>query len=185
MAGSLGAAVRSEAGGWSRTTTLFGLSLFLGATFAVLPLLLIGQGLGPGLREVLLAMMAGVCIMTLLQPFGVRPVQRRWQVPERWRRQLASDALAVAYGIVLGPGFLNSVMVSAFWVFLFATLLVPPIAAMAGWAIYETVRTVGFHVMSRRGAGMKFSNAARSQLILIPAAALSAVTTVLLASHPA
>jgi hypothetical protein len=179
MVATLGPAVR---GSWTsrlKIRLLFVASMWVGSLFPVLLLIIVGFGIRTAhLRVFVFLLIAIAGTVAIAQPFGVRAVQSRWQVPQGWRYVLPADVLAVSYGFLLGPGFLTSIVVSAFWVFLTAALIVPATAVIVGWLMYTLVRGAGFLLLSSGSHDMALPGIARSQLLLIPAALLSAAVTI-------
>jgi hypothetical protein len=150
MVGSLGPAVS----GVERRS--LGVVLgFVGATMLASlimasSLVLVGELLATAsLEAVEISFVTGALILSVSQVLGSsRPLQSEWQVPERWRRQMAPDVLAAFYGFILGFGVFTAVVVSAFWVFLALSLIVDPWIAIAGWGTYAAVRSGGFVLLS-------------------------------------
>lgn len=145
MLGALGPAVRGVALPRQTVAISFGAATLAGSLLAGTVLATVGAVLAAaGLGVLTVSALVGTSVLAFAQVVGQRPVQSRWQVPERWRRQLDVDVLAVFYGFILGFGVFTAVVVSAFWVFAAATLLVPLPVALAGWAMYGLVRVGGF-----------------------------------------
>jgi hypothetical protein len=128
-----------------RVTVLHGAGLAAGALIMGL-LLALGRAVmvGAGLRSVLVIPAAIALAVAVGQCGGLPVPQRRWQVPEYWRRAVDADILPVAYGAILGFGVFTSVVVSAFWVFVAVTLIYPAPVAVAGWLAYAGGRIAGF-----------------------------------------
>ncbi|MGH7717323.1 MAG: hypothetical protein ACREON_00560 [Gemmatimonadaceae bacterium] len=117
-------------------------------------------------------------VLATLQLVGLPVVQLRRQVPDHWRGRVDGQVLAWLYGLLLGTGFATAVMVSAFWVFLTMTLVVAPVVAFLGWAVYALTRGLGFwRISSRNGIEGMFLRPGQHQLLVV-VATLIAVATV-------
>lgn len=69
--------------------------------------------------------------------------QRRWQVPEVWRRTLPPRTVAIGYGLLLGPGFLVYIRSTAYYlVLLGAALSGSPLLGAACSALIAVGRAV-------------------------------------------
>jgi hypothetical protein len=174
MLGALGPAVRGVA--LPRQTVAFGFglstmigSLLAGAVLAAVGALLAAAGLG----FLGVGALAVASIVALAQIAGARPLQSRWQVPEPWRRQLDLDVLAVFYGFILGLGVFTAVVVSAFWVFVAATLIVPLPVALAGWAGYGLARAGGFVIAAASRPNLQAPTRKDDRRIALTATALA------------
>jgi hypothetical protein len=130
-----------------RVTTLHGLGLLAGAVLMSLVLALVrALVVVAGVRPVLIAPVSIALALAALQSVGVRIPDSSWQVPEYWRRALDAELLPIAYGAILGFGVFTSVVVSAFWVFVAATLLYTVPLGLIGWSAYALGRTIGFRL---------------------------------------
>jgi hypothetical protein len=58
-----------------------------------------------------------------------------WQVPVVWKESLPPVFTATVYGLLLGVGFLTSVVVPLYWVLLAGSVAIPslPIVLLAWW----------------------------------------------------
>jgi hypothetical protein len=179
MVATLGPAVRGSRTSRLRIPFLFVASLCAGSIFLVLPLIIVGHDIYIAHLDIFaFLLIAFSASLAIAQLFGMRAVQRTWQVPRGWRYILSADVLAVSYGFLLGPGFLTSVVVSAFWVFLTTTLIVPASVVIIGWLTYTLVRGMGILLVSLKFHDMALPRIARSQMLLMPAAILSTTVTV-------
>lgn len=130
-----------------RVTTLHGLGLLAGAILMSLTLSLVrALVIVAGVRAVLIVPVVIALALAALQSAGLRIPDSSWQVPEYWRRVLDADLLPVAYGAILGFGVFTSVVVSAFWVFVAATLIYTVPLALIGWSAYALGRAIGFRL---------------------------------------
>lgn len=130
-----------------RVTLLHSAGLAMGAILMALVMSLVrSAALAAGLSAGL-AIPAGVALaIAVLQSLGMTLPQRRWQVPEYWRRTIDAGVLPVAYGAILGFGVFTAVVVGAFWVFVAATLLFTLPTALLGWLAYALGRAIGFRL---------------------------------------
>ena len=182
MVGSLGHAVRGAEKRKARSVALLHTTgLVIGATLIALALATVGAGLrGAGLTDLLMAFAVASLLIVVAQLAGMRLPESRWQVPEVWRRQIDTSALAFIYGALLGLGIFTAVVVAAFWVFLVLTLLVSPIIAVVGWVLYALARSLGFIVVTARSTPERIflSHAQRRFLLAFSGAIACWATTV-------
>lgn len=152
MVGALGPVVHGTTRQLVTTVTAYGAGSVLGASITALTLSAVGMAL-QSLSAVPVAWgVLGVsATLVLWQVLGFRVPQSHWQVPEHWRRAMDLDVLAFAYGLLLGLGVFTAVVIAAFWVLVAVTLFVSPATALAGWALYAVVRTIGFAALARNG----------------------------------
>jgi hypothetical protein len=130
-----------------RVTARHGGGLLAGAVVMSLMLALVGSlAIAAGLRSIFVLLVSIALALAVLQSFGLRIPQSRWQVPEYWRRTLDAGTLPVAYGAILGFGVFTAVVVGAFWVFVAATLLYTAPVALIGWTAYAFGRMIGFRL---------------------------------------
>lgn len=159
-----------------KISLIFGITLMLGSSVAVFVTLLAGVAIRAGeASSVVFPLVAGLSLPAMLQPLGLRPIQRRWQVPYRWHLMLDLRTLTAFYGLLLGPGALTAVVVSGYWVFLGASVFMPPLALVTGWLMFSLVRAVGFWLGASRLSFTALPGIARSGLLLWPTATLCAV----------
>jgi hypothetical protein len=146
MVGALGPAVRGvDTMTGRRVLRLHVGSLVLGAWLAALVSASLGTVvLHTHVERAIIALGILGVLGTVAQLLGARPLQARWQVPERWRRQLDIAALAIAYGLLLGMGVMTAVTVTCFWTFVALGLVVGSIPAMLGWSAYGLARGAAF-----------------------------------------
>jgi hypothetical protein len=150
MASSLGRAVCTRSGCDRRLLGLHAIGLWIGATAAGLLVALLGRLIpGTGTQMALDAVVMVVGLLTFGQLFALRPIQSRWQVPRHWMGLLGPETTAGLYGLLLGAGVLTAVVVTAFWAFVVASLVVSPVVAIVGWSCYAAARATGFYVSSR------------------------------------
>lgn len=141
MVTSLGPAVRSADREPKSIALVFAAGAALGASLVGLAIAALGvmlQSLDAELPTTVVVV-SGLAIATA-QVAGLRVPQSSWQVPEPWRRLLDLDVLALFYGLILGVGFLTSVVVAAFWAFLAVTLAASPAVAIVAWLAYGSTR---------------------------------------------
>lgn len=143
MLGSLG--VRSSADNRSVVRTFLvglgiGTSILVLLTWTGRAIIQTAGVLEASVRVLLMASVA----MVVAQALGASPIQSRWQVPERWRRSAELDVLGLIYGLLLGLGMLNAVVLTAFWFVLLSAVLVPPWVSAILWFSYALTRHVGF-----------------------------------------
>lgn len=178
MVGALGPVVHGAERTRRMTIGAYATGLALGSTLLALLLTLAGEAFrAAGLRPIVLALVALAATVSAMQVLGVGPLQSRWQVPERWRRQMDVEILALLYGFLLGLGVFTAVVVSAFWVLVALTLLAPPALAVSGWLAYALVRTVGFVVVAKLPDGSEalFSTGLRRRLLVAGAVLVGAI----------
>jgi hypothetical protein len=178
MVGALGPVVHGAKRTRRRTIGAYGTGLVLGSLVLALVLGLAGQALrGAGLRPVAIVLVAAALTLSCLQLLGLRPLQSRWQVPERWRRQIDIEILGLLYGFLLGLGIFTAVVVSVFWVLVVLTLLVQPVVAVAGWLLYAFVRLAGFVVVAKLPEGTEtlFSTGVRKRVLVVGAVLIGAI----------
>jgi hypothetical protein len=85
-----------------------------------------------------------------------------------------TEILAWLYGVLLGVGFATSIVVSAFWVFLALTLLMPVHVALVGWGAYAITRGFGFWSVSAfRGIDGAFLGRNQRAAMVMGSAALA------------
>jgi hypothetical protein len=128
-----------------RVSIVHGLGLLLGALLMGLVLVVVGSAASTiGARQACQVLLLVALAVAVLQCFGVKVPQSRWQVPEYWRRFLDPDVLPFAYGSILGMGVFTAVVVGAFWGFVVATSIYGALPALLGWLAYGAGRAIGF-----------------------------------------
>ncbi len=170
MVGSLGPVGGGAARNLAKTTAWYTSGLAMGSLPIAAVLILGGQVIeSTRLLTFAQVALAAAIIVACLQVAGLPAVQLRRQVPDHWRGRMDNKMLAWLYGLLLGTGIGTAVVVSAFWVFFTMTLVVPPVAALLGWAAYALTRGVGFWAVSTiRGIdGIFLRPRARQLLVMV------------------
>lgn len=170
----------SRARGWS-AAAVFIVWLCFGTCVAVL-LLFAGRPLTGGDigKFIVAAGLAAATALSVLQLIGFRPVQSGWQVPEAWRQSVEPELLPAFYGILLGLGFLNAVVMSGYWVLVLASLIAPAGAVVLGWVGYAIVRAVGFWYLLNHGRAHMERRLSTKPLVFASAAMCLPLSWVLL-----
>jgi hypothetical protein len=139
------------AGGGARRRELsrnYGIGLFVGGLVMGLTLAALGAALrtvAGGSVQVLTAA-AGIAALAWLPRTsglarGPRWPARSWQVPEQWRYTMPLPMTLLAFGFLLGLGFLTTPVLPVFWLLLVFSLAAPgPLAVLAAWLIYAGAR---------------------------------------------
>ncbi|MDQ2630410.1 MAG: hypothetical protein M3Y75_05475 [Actinomycetota bacterium] len=136
-------------GASSRQLTLvhtFG--LLLGSVSIGLLLWLVGAAVRPVVEGFdLVALLVGAVLaawaVRVAVGRGLPFPSSRWQVPQQWRHTLPAGFTAGAYGFLLGVGFLTSVVLPVYWLFVGMSLLVSDLfLVLLAWCIYGGVRAV-------------------------------------------
>lgn len=157
------------AGSGARKRTLLaahGLGLLIGATIMAVSLTLLAAGVAPILAAVrdAAAVLAAVtaalwALNTLNTNCGLRYPSSSWQVPAAWKESLPQGFTAAAYGILLGMGFLTSVVVPLYWVLVAGSVAAHSLfVTIVAWWIYSGARLFTTVLGSRAfsDAGMEF-----------------------------
>lgn len=181
MAMSLRPAVRgANSRSVRRVEWLHSSGLAAGAiTMGLILSLVRAASLAVGMRAVLLVPAAIALAFAAMQIAGMSVPQRRWQVPEYWRRTLDAGVLPVAYGAILGFGIFTAVVVGAFWVFVAATLLYPAPIALLAWLAYALGRALGFCLTLREPQLERILLSSKQHKLLIVATTLLGALVVL------
>jgi hypothetical protein len=161
------------------TATIYTLGLSAGALVVALVLVTAGVAMRAARVELVGEALLFIALATVLfQAFSGKVIAVGWQVPEYWRRTLDMEALAAAYGIILGLGVFTRVSLSAFWVFVVLTFFVQPWAGVVAWTVFALVRGIGFGVASFRHRGVATPPAKVRQAAFVTASvAVSLVAT--------
>lgn len=131
---------------WFRSVLAFALGVFAGSLCTYVLARGIVAVLIQGSRVTVLVLLAGVAALGIARDAGLAvPVPyRRAQVPATWRNVLPLEATALAYGWMLGTGFLTLYTYAAHLALVVGlTVLISTPTALAAMAIYAGARTVG------------------------------------------
>lgn len=130
--------------------TAHGIGLMLGASAMAMLLSLVAVLVAPALDAIREPMAIAAAIVVAL--WGLRTVtgtwglpfpSSSWQVPVVWKEAFPPIFTAAAYGLLLGVGFLTSVVVPLYWVLLAGSVAVPSLSiVLLAWWLYAGVRLV-------------------------------------------
>lgn len=142
---TIGPAVRGAEG--RRLLFVHSIGLFGGATIMALITTLTAVGLASavaGARAVVVPVAAGIVALWAVRValgLGLPFPSSSWQVPAYWRSVLPPQITMLAYGVLLGVGFLTAVVVPVYWCFLTASTLSQSIILnLIAWWIYAGAR---------------------------------------------
>src|SRR3954451_8370359 len=119
----------TPAGCGSRRRQLLAASLFSAGALAAAALIgglagLAGAALGAARWPLAAALLALLACLREAGALRLPVPQARWQVPERWRRELPLPVWSAGYGAGLGLGLVTYQPVATFWVALAGALVV-------------------------------------------------------------
>lgn len=134
-----------------------GIGLMLGASVMAIVLSLVAALLAPAFaaaREPLAIASAVVVTLWGLRAatgrWGLRFPSSPWQVPVVWKEAFPPVFTAGAYGLLLGVGFLTSVVVPLYWVLLAGSIASPGLlVVLIAWWLYGGMRVLTTIIGSR------------------------------------